>query len=450
MEKEFSDTAKYNEAAVIVSESYKGKTRVIPKVPIRDLSDFSIYYTPGIAEVSRRIAADPGMSFELTGRWNSVAILTDGTRVLGLGNVGPHAAMPVMEGKALIFNYLGGVNAVPITMMIRSSDEFMAVARALEPSFGGYNLEDIESPKCFFLLQNLQKELNIPVWHDDQLGTASITLAGLTNALKVTGRRREDSWIVLLGSGAANIATATLLGSAGFDLGKIILVDSHGILHPEREDMDSLMINHPWKYDLAMKTNSERIKGGAEEALKGADIVISAAKSQPGFIKKEWIRSMNRDPIVFALANPLPEIWPNDAKEAGASVVATGRGDFPNQINNSLVFPAVFRGVLDARAKGVNMDVMVTASNEIAAFVKVPSEDHIVPSMNDWEMYPQVAAAVAAKTSEIGLARKNGTRGQFLSIATDIIEENRRFYQKAFDNGLIKDFRGVIEVGKKN
>ena len=302
---------------------------------------FSIWYTPGIAEVSRMISRDSSLSFELTGRWNSVAIITDGTRVLGLGNVGPEAAMPVMEGKALLFNYLGGVNAVPIPIRVSDRDQFITVAKALEPSFGGFNLEDIESPKCFFLLEKLQKEMHIPVWHDDQLGTASITLAGLFNALKVVGKRVEDVRIVLLGSGAANIATAYLLKAAGFTPGNILLVDTKGTLHPGREDMDSLMINNPWKYNLAMITNHDRIVGGPEVAFKGADVVISASRSDPSFMKGEWIRSMNRDAIVFALANPLPEIWPASAKEYGARVVATGRSDFPNQINNSLVFPGL-------------------------------------------------------------------------------------------------------------
>ncbi len=447
---EISTTEKYNREAVAASEYYKGKMRSIPSVPIRKLSDFSIWYTPGIAEVSRMISRDSSLSFELTGRWNSVAIITDGTRVLGLGNVGPEAAMPVMEGKALLFNYLGGVNAVPIPIRVSDRDQFITVAKALEPSFGGFNLEDIESPKCFFLLEKLQKEMHIPVWHDDQLGTASITLAGLFNALKVVGKRVEDVRIVLLGSGAANIATAYLLKAAGFTPGNILLVDTKGTLHPGREDMDSLMINNPWKYNLAMITNHDRIVGGPEVAFKGADVVISASRSDPSFMKGEWIRSMNRDAIVFALANPLPEIWPASAKEYGARVVATGRSDFPNQINNSLVFPAVFRGVLDSRSSGVNFDVMVTASREIAGFIADPHEDHIVPSMDDWEMYPIVAAAVAAKTSELGLARKKGSRTQFLGIAREIIEENRRFYQKCVDNGLIKGLREAGIVGKED
>ncbi len=449
LEQETSATETYNRDSVTAAEFYKGKIRSVPKVPIKTLADFSIWYTPGIAEVSRRISKDTSLSFEMTGRWNSVAILTDGTRVLGIGNVGPEAAMPVMEGKALLFNYLGGVNAVPIPIRVQDREAFFDVAKALEPSFGGFNLEDIESPKCFFLLEKLQKELEIPVWHDDQLGTASIILAGLYNALKITGKQLKDVRLVLLGSGAANVATAHLLKAAGFNMGNITLVDSKGILNPSREDMDSLMINNPWKYDLAMMTNSDRLTGGPAEAIRGADVVVSASRSDPGFMKQDWIRLMQDDPIIFALANPFPEIWPSKAKEAGARIVATGRGDFPNQINNSLVFPAVFRGVLDARAKGVNFDVMVTASREIAEFIKDPHEDRIVPNMGDWEMYPQVASAVAAKTSELGLSRVRGSRNQFLSTATEIIEENRRFYQKSVESGMVRELKEAGIIGKE-
>ena len=441
-------TRMFNESAIRLSELYKGKINTVSKVPVRDLRDFSIWYTPGVAAVSLKIAANPEQSFNMTGRWNSVAILTDGTRVLGLGNVGPEAAMPVMEGKALIFNYLGGVNAIPIPMRVKTQDEFIAVAKALEPSFGGYNMEDIESPKCFFILEKLQKTLNIPVWHDDQLGTASIILAGLINSLRVTGRKIADSTVLLMGSGAANIAAAHLLFAAGFKPGNIIMADSKGVLEPERQDMDSLMINNPWKYQLAMTTNESRIKGNIENAFKGVDVVISASKPGPDTIKKEWISSMNSDPIVFALANPVPEIWPHAAIEAGAKIVATGRGDFPNQINNSLIFPGVFRGVLDAGARGVNFQIMVEAAYEIANFVERPSPERIVPTMDEWELYPRVAAAVAYKTVEMNLARKSDSKQGFLKTATEIIESNRKIYSKMMESGLIKNYFGDDKSGR--
>ncbi len=439
-------TEKYNRLAIEYSEFYKGKVRVMPKVPVRHLDDFSFWYTPGIAAVSRKIEAEKELSFELTGRWNSIAILTDGTRVLGLGNVGPEAAMPVMEGKALIFNFFGGVNAVPIPIRVSSKEEFMAVARALEPSFGGYNLEDIESPKCFTILETLQKSLKIPVWHDDQLGTASIILAGLINSLRLVGKKFQDARVTFVGAGAANIAAAFLLDAAGFKFSNMTLVDSKGILEPERSDMDVLMLNNPLKYQLAIKTNGERRKGGMKEAIKGADVVVSAAKQGPDTIHKDWIRDMNSNGIVFALANPVPEIWPDEAKEAGASIVATGRSDYPNQINNSLVFPGVFRGVLDARSTGVNFQVMVAASNEIANFIEDPTENNVVPTMEDWELYPRVASAVAAKTVELKLARKSGSKETFFNIANEIIQENRNIYMDLLDRKLVKPLPGV----KKN
>ncbi len=431
-------TEMYNEEAIRYSEFYKGKIQTMSKVPVRSLEDFSIWYTPGVAAVSKKVAQDPDLSFELTGRWNTIAILTDGTRVLGLGNIGPEGAMPVMEGKALIFNYLGGVNAIPVPIRVNSREEFVNVAKALEPSFGGFNLEDIESPKCFFLLETLQKQLSIPVWHDDQLGTASITLAGLLNALKIVGKKVHDVKVVLNGAGAANIAAAYLFQAAGFNMKNIVLIDTKGALEPERQDMDELMLNNPWKYKLAMETNGERIKGHLAEALKGADVLISAAKSGPNTIDKHLIREMNNDAIVFALANPVPEVWPQDAIEYGAKIVATGRGDFPNQINNSLVFPGVFRGVLDARAKGVNFDIMVTASTELANFIKDPTPEKIVPTMEEWELYPVVASAVASKTVEMGLARKADSKAGFYKKAREIIETNRNIYSKMMEMGFIK------------
>lgn len=430
------------EQATRFSEFYKGKVRILPNVPIRSLNDFSYWYTPGVAEVSRRIMKNTDSSFQLTGRWNSIAIITDGSRTLGLGNTGPEAALAVMEGKSLIFNYLGGVNAVPLPIRIGSKEEFITVAKALEPAFGGYNLEDIESPKCFFVLKELQDSLNIPVWHDDQLGTASVELAGVLNALKITGRKREDTKLVFFGSGAANVAAAYLLEAAGFKLENIIMVDSKGILEPEREDMDKLMLNNPWKYELALKTNGERIQGGPDKAFKGADVVISASKSDPNTLKPDWIRSMNSNSIVFALANPDPEIWPEKAIEAGAKVVATGRSDFPNQLNNSLVFPAIFRGVLDSRSKGVNFNIMVKASEAIADYIKEPTPERIVPTMEDLDMFPSVAAEVAYQSVQEGLARVSNSRKGFYNEAKEIIDETRKSYMALLESGSIKKLPG--------
>ena len=272
----------FSRKAVTYSKFYGGKVATAPKVPVRSLQDFSIWYTPGVAAVSLTVQNDPDLSFEYTGRWNTVAVVSDGSRVLGLGNIGPEGSLPVMEGKALIYNYLGGVNAIALPVRIKDEEHLISVVKALEPSLGGVNLEDIESPKCFEVLDRLRAEMKIPVWHDDQQGTAGVSLAGLFNALELTGRKIEKSRIVLFGSGAANIATARLLIQAGADPKELIVVDRKGILHPERDDIDQLSLKNRWKYELALKTNGDRVKGGLYEALKGADALLAGGRwSQP-------------------------------------------------------------------------------------------------------------------------------------------------------------------------
>ncbi|AFA40657.1 Malic enzyme [Pyrobaculum oguniense TE7] len=419
-------TEKWYQLSVETHRRYGGKISVIPKVPVRSIEDFAIYYTPGIAEVSRQIHKNPEMVFELTSRWNIIGVLTDGTRVLGLGNIGPEAAYPVMEGKALIFKYLGGVDAIPIPIKAQTPEEFIFVAKALEPALGGINLEDIESPKCFYLLDKLREELKIPVWHDDQQGTATATLAGLINALKLVGKKISDVVIALIGAGASNIYTARILIKYGAKPGNLILVDSKGILHPERDDIDKMMLENPWKYKYAIETNAERRKGGIPEAMKGADVVIGASRPGPGVIKKEWVASMNKDAIVFALANPVPEIWPWEAKEAGAKIVATGRSDFPNQINNSLIFPAVFRGALDVRATTITDEMLIAAAEEVAKFAEEKGihEEYIVPKMTEWEVYVREAAAVAAMASSQRVARIPRSYNEELEIARSIISKS--------------------------
>ncbi|MFP3160045.1 MAG: NADP-dependent malic enzyme [Vulcanisaeta sp.] len=434
------ESEKWFKIAVEASRRYGGKVMVLPKVPVRSLQDFSIWYTPGVAAVSREISRDVDKSFEYTWRWNAIAVLTDGTRVLGLGNVGPEAAMPVMEGKSLLYKYLGGVDAVPLPVRASTADDLVNIGKAIEPAFGGINLEDIESPKCFYVLDKLREELKIAVWHDDQQGTAGAILAGLINAFKIVGKRMEDSTIVFIGAGASNIAAARVLIKAGVKPGNIVLVDSKGILHPEREDMDKLMLTNPWKYELALKTNAERRRGGIKEALVGADAVVAASVQGPGVIKKEWIRSMNKDPIVFALANPIPEIWPWEAKEAGAKVVATGRSDFPNQVNNSLVFPGVFRGALDVRVKTITDEMIIAAAQEIANFVGDKlSEDKILPTMEEWDFYPRVAAAVAVKAVEQGVARKSTGWKEEYERAREIIATAKLMIETLFGKGLIRN-----------
>ncbi len=430
---------KFSELALKYSKFYAGKIQISPKVPVRDLKDFSIWYTPGVAAVSKLIADNKDLSFEYTGRWNTIAIVTDGSRVLGLGNIGPEGAMPVMEGKSLIFKYLGGVDAVPLTIKTQSQDEIIDLVQKLEPAFGGINLEDTESPKCFAILEELRRTLNIPVWHDDQQGTAGATLAGLITSLKLTNRKMSKTRITLLGSGAANIATARLLISAGADPGNLLMVDSKGILNPERSDIDELMLKNRWKYELSIETNKERLEGDLPEALKDVDVLIAASKPGPGVIKKAWIQTMNKDAIVFLLANPVPEMWPNEAREAGAKIVATGRSDFPNQVNNSLVFPGVFRGALGARARTITDEMVIDAAKELSSYIeeKGCNEECIIPNMEEWDVYPRVATAVAMKAVDLGLARRKLSRQEFYDEARTIIQKARETLGLLIENGMI-------------
>ncbi len=429
---------------------YGGKIETMPKVPVRSLEDFAIWYTPGVAEPSRAISRNPDLSFELTNRWNTIAIVTDGTRVLGLGDIGPEASYPVMEGKALLFKYLGGVDAVPLPHRKRDLYAFLDLLMAIEPAFGGINLEDIESPKCFTLLDKAREVLNIPVWHDDQQGTAAATLAGLINAFKVVGKDLRKARIVLFGAGAANIALYRLLRVYGVPATHIAVIDSKGVLHPNRDDIDRLMISHPLKYRIALETRGAWLEAGdsVEKAMEGADALVAASKPGPGVIKKEWVAKMAPDPIVFAEANPVPEIWPWEAKEAGAKIVATGRSDFPNQVNNSLVFPSVFRGVLDVRATTITDEMAVAAAVEIAKFAedKGLSPDYIIPRMDEWELYPRVAAAVAVKAVEQGVARRTTTYREELEFAREIIATTREKYARLVEAGLIERIAQAIQA----
>jgi malate dehydrogenase (oxaloacetate-decarboxylating) len=320
---------------------YEGKVQVMPKCAITSPKDFAIWYTPGVAAPCREIHADKDKSFELTNRWNYVAVVSDGTRVLGLGDIGPEAAMPVMEGKALLFKYLGGVDAFPICLKTKDPEEIIHACELIEPTFGGINLEDIAKPKCFYVLEKAREKLQIPVWHDDQQGTATVILAGLINAFKIVGKNPKESLITLVGAGSANIRTAYVLIRWGIKPSNIIMVDTKGIIYSGREDIKKE--ENPWKHDLSQKTNAEGRRGDISEAFKGADAVVAASKPGPGTIKKEWVATMADNAIVFACANPIPEIWPWEAKEAGAKIVATGRSDFPNQVNNSLGFRSIFR-----------------------------------------------------------------------------------------------------------
>ncbi len=418
---------------------YKGKIEIVPKCVIRDINDFAIWYTPGVAAACMEIYQNPEKAFDHTNRANMVGIVTDGTRVLGLGDIGPLAAMPVMEGKALLFKYLGGVDAFPICLDTKDPDEFIRTVKILTPSFGGINLEDIENPKCFYILEKLRAEATIPVWHDDQQGTAAVTLAGLINALKVVGKKIEDVKITMIGIGAANVCIAKMIIKAGADPKKFIVVDSKGILSRKRDDIKP---SHKEKMEFCHLTNGENRDGGIEEAIKGQDVVIALSKPGPDVIKKEWISAMADDAIVFVCANPIPEIWPWDAKEAGARVVATGRSDFPNQVNNSVGFPAIFRGTLDVMARTITDEMCIAAAYELAkcAEDKGLHEDYLLPTMEEWEVFPREAVAVAKKAMEQGVARLRLTEKELFTIAEGKIRRARDEVGLLMEKGIIAPY----------
>jgi malate dehydrogenase (oxaloacetate-decarboxylating) len=417
---------------------YQGKVQVMPKCAVTSPKDFAIWYTPGVAAPCKEIQANPEKSFELTNRWNYVAVVTDGTRVLGLGDIGPEAALPVMEGKALLFKYLGGVDAFPICLRTKDPDEIVHTCELLEPSFGGINLEDIEKPKCFYVLEKARERLKIPVWHDDQQGTATVILAGLMNSFKIVGKDPKKSMITLVGAGSANLRTAYVLIRWGINPGNIMLVDTKGLIYPGRADIKK--DEDPWKYELAQKTNAEGRRGDITAAFKGVDAVVAASKPGPDTIKKEWVSTMADNSIIFACANPIPEIWPWEAKEAGARIVATGRSDFPNQVNNSLGFPAIFRGVLDVRAKTVTDDMCIAAAQELAKFAEERGmhEDDILPRMEEWEVFPREAVACALKSIEQGVARIKPSRQELYERAAALIKNAKESSEILMKNGLIK------------
>lgn len=410
------------EAALRMHPYYRGKVQMMPKCPVRGLDDFSIWYTPGVAAVCKAIAADPLLSYQHTNRANTIAIVSDGTRVLGLGNIGPAAGMPVMEGKALLFKYLGGVDAIPLCVATRSADELVQFVMALEPSFGAINLEDISQPKCFEVLDRLRRELSIPVWHDDQQGTATVVLAGLLNAARVVGKSLTNLRIALIGIGAANVATYRLLKASGVAPEAVIACDSQGTLHRKRGDLERRKDEFRDKWMICEESNREQICGGIEQALFGSDVCIAFSASGPNVIRPEWIRGMARDPILFACANPIPEIWPWEALEAGARIVATGRSDFPNQVNNSLGFPGIFRGVLDVRARTISDAMALAAAQELARCAAEGglSDQRIVPRMDEPEVAPRVAAAtgVAARMQKLAALEHSFEQLQMMAAAT--------------------------------
>jgi malate dehydrogenase (oxaloacetate-decarboxylating) len=392
--------------AMKLHADYRGKMQTVPKCQVRDINDFAIYYTPGVAEPCRAIQADESKLAEFTNRWNTVAVVSDGTRVLGLGDIGPKAGYPVMEGKCLLFKYLGGVDAVAICLGTKDPDEIIQAVKWLQPSFGGINLEDISNPKCFYILDRLRAEAEIPVWHDDQQGTATVTLAGLINALKIVGKKVSQVRVVFNGSGAANVAIARVLFTYGIKPEATTVVDSKGILHKGRKDIEEKKQEYADKWRFCQNTNAENRTGDLAVALKGADVLISLSKSGPGVILPEQIKGMAKDAICFTCANPIPEIWPWECKEAGARIVATGRSDFPNQVNNSIGFPAIFRGVLDVGARTITDGMCMAAAESLAKYAEKHgmNEEHIAPTMGEPEAFIAEAVAIGMQAQKEGIA----------------------------------------------
>jgi malate dehydrogenase (oxaloacetate-decarboxylating) len=420
---------------------YRGKIEIVPKCAIRDVNDFAVWYTPGVAEPCLDIKKNPEAVFLHTNKANMVGIVTDGTRVLGLGDIGPMAALPVMEGKALLFKYLGGVDAFPICLDTTDPDEFIKTVKYLCPTFGGINLEDIENPKCFYILDRLRNEAPIPVWHDDQQGTAAVTVAGFINALKVVQKKVEDVRIALIGVGAANVCIARMLFKAGVDPKKMMIVDSKSILSARRDDLDEHVNKEKW--ELSRITNGERRDGGMEHAISGSDVLIALSKPGPDVIKKDWIATMADNAVVFVCANPIPEIWPWEAKDAGARIVATGRSDFPNQVNNSIGFPAIFRGALDVMARTITDEMCLAAAEELAqcAEDRGLSEDYLLPGMDEWEVFPREAVAVAKRAIEQGVARLKFSEKDLFSMAESKIRRAREEVGLLMEKGIIPPYK---------
>jgi malate dehydrogenase (oxaloacetate-decarboxylating) len=384
--------------ALKLHKDNKGKLNVQSKVPVTDKASLSLAYTPGVAEPCKEIHKNIDDVYEYTSKGNMVAVVSDGTAVLGLGDIGPYAALPVMEGKAVLFKEFGGVDAFPICVNTKDPDEIVNLVCMIEPAFGGINLEDISAPRCFEIENKLKEKLNIPIFHDDQHGTAIIVLAGLKNALRLTGKKMEDLVVVINGVGAAGVAIAKIILNIGVK--DMLLVDSKGIIYKGRKD------GMNWaKEEMAEATNKDLRTGGLAEAMKEADVFIGV--SQANIVTEEMVKTMNKDAIIFAMANPVPEIDPDLAKKAGARVVGTGRSDYPNQINNVLAFPGVFRGTLDVRAKEINEAMKIAAANALAELIADDElkEDYIIPNPFDKRVRPAIAEAVAEAARETGAAR---------------------------------------------
>lgn len=387
----------YNEMALKMHEEHKGKISVTSKVAVKTRDDLSTAYTPGVAEPCRKIRDDKSEVYRYTAKGNLVAVVSDGTAVLGLGDIGPEAAMPVMEGKSILFKEFAGIDAFPICLDTKDTDEIVETVKRLAPTFGGINLEDISAPRCFEIERRLKEELDIPVFHDDQHGTAIVVSAGLTNALKYVGKEFSEAKVVINGAGSAGISICKLLLELG--IGDIVLVDRNGILAVGEEWMN------PAQKEMAEKTNKEQIHGDLKTAMQGRDVFVGV--SAPNIVTAEMVSTMAKDAVVFAMANPTPEIMPDEAKKGGARVVATGRSDFPNQINNVLVFPGIFKGALEARATDITEEMKIAAVRAIADIIKPEelTEDYIIPGAFDERVADNVAREVAKTAIETGVSK---------------------------------------------
>ncbi len=430
--------ARRAEQACSLHRRYHGKIQTMPKVPIGE-GDLGIWYTPGVAAPCRAISADPELVYEFTNKGNSVAIVTDGTRILGLGDIGPQAGLPVMEGKALLFKYLGGVDAVPICLDTKDADEIVRTVRLLAPAFGAVNLEDISQPKCFKVLDALRTSMPIPVWHDDQQGTATVALAALINALRIVGKQMNEVRIAMVGMGAANVATFRLFRAMGIDGSQVVACDSAGVLHHGRGDVASARDAFEDKWRVCTSTNPEGRTGGIREAMRGADVVVAFSRSGPEVILPDWVEEMASDPIVFACANPVPEIWPHEARTAGAAIVATGSSDLPNQVNNSLAFPGVFRGVLDVRARAITDEMAIAAARGLAAYAREQgiSESRLLPPTDDIGAAVRVALATGTTAQEIGMARVHRQPAELEASAQSAITGARAALDSLVSSGVV-------------
>ncbi|MFN2198019.1 MAG: NADP-dependent malic enzyme [Anaerolineales bacterium] len=426
--------------AILLHPYYQGKIETTLKCAVRNFDDFAIWYTPGVAAACRAIVDDPERVYDYTNKWNTVGIVSDGTRVLGLGDIGPKAGLPVMEGKALLFKYLGGVDGVPIMLDTKDPNKIIDTVLMLQPGYGGINLEDISQPKCFRILDTLREKAEIPIWHDDQQGTATVTLAALMNALKIVEKAKEDVSITFIGTGASNVACSRLIYSWGVNPANCYMVDSKGILGEHRHDIELRKAEYVDKWRYCQISNAQKRVGGIPEALAKVDVVIALSRPGPDFLKPEWIAQMNPDAVVFACANPVPEIWPWVAREAGVRIIATGRSDFPNQVNNSLGFPGIFRGTLDVRATTITDEMCFAAAHALADQIGDQlDEEHILPTMDDWQVYPLEAAAVGMKAQEQGVARLQKSYAQLYDHAHAVIERSRLQTQTMMEKGYIAE-----------